>query len=130
MTNNDVTMCAFLEVFQTNPEIFDQDLQGLYQTLTRLENQSSDTRENELKAWYQDKQRRDKIGIQIAKIAQRLNDQSSYREIKSVPPSNPSDDDTPIINRYRELREAVKERLNAKQQQSENKPSDDGKTSK
>lgn len=128
MITNDSVLGAFLKVFKDNPAIFDQDLQDLDQTLTDLENQPSETVEKKIIAWYQDEKRWDKIGSPIAKSAQRLNDLD--REIKRVPPSNQSDDDTPIINRYRELRESVKERLDAQQKESENKPSDDGKLSK
>lgn len=128
MSNNDSVLCAFQEVFTANPAIFDQDLQDLDQKLTDLENQLSETVNQTLIAWYQDEKRWDNIGDPIAKVAQRLND--LYKELKRVPPSNPSDDNMPIINRYQELRKSVKERLEAQQKESENKPSDDGKQSK
>ncbi|MFB8791617.1 MAG: hypothetical protein U7123_22945 [Potamolinea sp.] len=128
MSNNDSVLCAFLKVFNDNPAIFDQDLQDLDQTLTDLENQPIDKLEQELIAWYQDEKRWDKIGVPISEVARRPNE--TLKEIKRVPPSNPSDDDTPIINRYRELRESVKERLKAQPQTSENKPSGDEKLSK
>jgi prefoldin subunit 5 len=128
MTNNDSVVRAFLEVFHKNPEIFDQDLQNLDQKLTDLENQPTEIVENQLIAWYQDEKRWDKIGSPIAKVTQRIND--LYKEIKQVPPRNPSEEDLPITNNMRELRESVKERLEDLQKASENKPSDDGKQSK
>lgn len=128
MTNNNSVVRAFLEVFQKNPEIFDQDLQDLDKTLTDLENQASDTVETKLIAWYQDKKRCDKIGSPILNVAQRMNDLD--REIKRVPPSNQLEEDLPITNNMRELRKYVKERLENLQKASENKPSDDGKQSK
>jgi hypothetical protein len=126
MTVNPVIL-AFDEVFNANPAIFDEYLQDLDQTLTELENQPIDAVSERLIDWYSDEQRFDKIGILILEEIQIRTD--SFKQKNGIDRQEEPEDDTLIRNRMRQLRQAVTDRLQSQQQESQDQPLNDEKKS-
>lgn len=107
----DQTIPAFLEVIQTKSELFSpQNLQDLDQTLDALENQPIDVVTTGIQDWY-------KQHLKIRDEVRRC--KNSLREITGVPRRKQKEDDMTIENRYRELRQTVKDQLKAQPLESQ-----------
>jgi hypothetical protein len=97
------TLKAFLDGFKTNTEIFSsEDLQALEQIIVKLENESIKDVVEGIKNWNRERSQ------EVRKIVISWINPNSRSNLQPIP-SEPSEKE--IMNRFRELRPAVKKRL-------------------
>lgn len=103
----DQTIPALLQVFKTTPALFPvKTLKELDQTLTGLENEHIYLVSKEIKEWVSKQSRQLKETVTLFS--------QSFREIKAVRQVEGIEEEM-LQNRFRELQEAVKKKLNPPQ---------------
>ncbi|GEM_PF-5808004 len=108
----DQTIPALLQVFKSTPTLFPaKTIQELDLKLAGLENENIHIVTKEIKDWVSKQTRPIKDNVTL--FAQ------SFREIKSVRKVEASEEEM-LVNRFRELRDAVKSKLNPPQRSQTN----------
>ena len=106
-TKMDQTIPALLQVFKTTPAIFPaKTIKELEQKIGGLENENIHIVTKEIKEWVSKQSRPIKENVTL--FAQ------SFREIKNIRKVEASEEEM-LQNRFRELRDAVKNKLNPPQ---------------
>lgn len=106
-TKMDQTIPALLQVFKTTPALFPvKTIKELDQKIAGLENENIHIVTKEIKEWVSKQSRPIKENVTL--FAQ------SFREIKNIRKVEASEEEI-LANRFRELRDAVKNKLNPPQ---------------